>query len=108
MDVANFNAARGAKVHWIIRELGFGPGWTSPTRVTPFKIRMDKLTTARFLTCFGPCIWAVDGYFKFRIFLHRTWLGRKIVARFYADMQDDILNIIGYSKYLETAKLKIE
>ncbi|MCJ1243880.1 hypothetical protein MMC30_001077 [Trapelia coarctata] len=106
IDVASFNAARGAKVHWIIRKSGFGPGWTSPTRVTPFKIRLHKLITARFLTCFGPCIWAVNGYSRFRKLLHGSWLGRKIVAQFYANMENDMINLIGYNKHPETPKHK--
>ena len=105
MDVANACASRGAKVHWIIRKSGFGPGWTSPTRVTPLKIRLDKLTTARFLTVFSPCIWAV-GFPRFRRFLQATWFGRQVVKKWYADMEKDMLEIIGYDKHPETAKLK--
>ena len=106
MDVANFNAARGAKVHWIIRNSGSGPAWTSPIRLTPFKIRIDKLLTARFLTCFSPCIWAVDGYQRFRKLLQNTWLGRKVVSGFFANSEKDVLNIIGYDRDPKTAKLK--
>ena len=105
-DVANYCAGRGAKVHWVIRQSGSGPGWTTPTRLTGFNIRLDKLVAVRFLALFSPCIWTVDGYIGIRSFLQRTWLGRMIIRKFYADMEKDICNRLGYAKHPETQKLR--
>ncbi|OKL55474.1 hypothetical protein UA08_09200 [Talaromyces atroroseus] len=106
-DAAYTCATSGMKVDWVIRESGHGPVWMSPPYVTPLKRHLEKLVTTRFLTWFSPCIWgAADGFTSVRNFLHRTWLGRKIVDAFWSVLANDVVQLNGYDQHPETKKLK--
>ncbi|KAJ5742813.1 uncharacterized protein N7511_011214 [Penicillium nucicola] len=106
-DAAYACATTGMKVDWVIRESGHGPNWMAPPYVTPLKKWLEKLVTTRLLTWFSPCIWGeADGYIGIRSFLHRTWLGRKIVDAFWAILADDVVQLNEYDKHPETKKLK--
>lgn len=100
-------ATSGLQVDWVIRESGHGPVWMAPPYVTPFKKWLEKLVTTRFLTWFSPCIWGdSDGYGYVRSLLHGTWVGRKIVDAFWGILTQDVVQLNGYDKHPETAKLK--
>lgn len=67
----------------LIRPSGNGPMWMTPTHVTPLGLWLEKLVFTRFFGFMSPCPWAgttgIEGWM--RLFLQKTWLGRKIVAR---------------------------
>jgi hypothetical protein len=104
-DLAYAYAAAGVSVDWIIRK-GGGPSWMAPAYVTPFKLGLESLVLRRALTWFSPCIWGnADGFGRIRSLLHRHWLGRWIVDRFWAILAWDVVTLNGYNKHPETRKL---
>ena len=106
-DVVYACAASGIQVNWIIRESGHGPAWMAPPYVTPLKKLLEKLVTMRCLTWFSPCIWGdADGFGIVRYFLHRTWLGRKMVDAFWKILANDLIQLNGYDIQPEVGKLK--
>lgn len=106
-DAAYHFAISGTKVHWVMRSSGHGPAWMGPSFVTPMKLYMEDLIMTRAFTWLSPCIWAstsgVEGLA--RHFLHRTWLGRKIVDGFFSAMGHEIVVAGGLNKTSETQKL---
>ncbi|KAJ9660986.1 hypothetical protein H2201_006714 [Coniosporium apollinis] len=106
-DIAYAYASAGVKVDWVIRASGHGPCWMAPSRVTPLKVITQYLLLTRFFSWFSPCIWGnADGYWLCRWFLHKTWLGRKIVDGFFAAMTHGVLSKLGYDNHPDTSKLK--
>ena len=100
-------ASKGLEVEWVIRKSGYGPCWLIPSRVTPFKLLIDKLITMRCLSWLSPCTWGeADGFGYLRHLLHGTRVGRWIVDSFWAQLGNDVLKINGYDKHPETEKLK--
>ncbi|KAF2801771.1 FAD/NAD(P)-binding domain-containing protein [Mytilinidion resinicola] len=105
-DIAQEYAASGVQVDWVIRKSGHGPCWMTRNRVMSTFLPELFLKT-RLITWFSPCIWEdVDGFGRIRRFLHRTWLGRKIVDGFFGIMQRAVLAENGYHKHPETSKLR--
>ncbi|KAK5054692.1 hypothetical protein LTR84_001584 [Exophiala bonariae] len=106
-DAAYAFATQGLTVDWIIRESGHGTNYMSPPYVTPLKKRLEGLVGVRFLTWFSPCIWGdEDGFSWIRRFLHGTRVGRFIVDSFWKVLTSDVIDLSGYDKHPETAKLK--
>lgn len=106
-DAAYAFATQGVSVDWIIRESGHGTNYMSPPYVTPLKKRLEGLVGVRFLTWFSPCIWGEqDGFPWIRRLLHGTRVGRFIVDSFWKILTNDVIDLSGYDKHPETAKLK--
>lgn len=106
-DVAYEFAASGARVEWIIRRSGHGPCMNTPSRVTPFKLLLERLINVRFLTWLSPCSWgSADGYGFMRQFFHGTAVGRLLVNGFWKILENNVLSLVGYDKHPETKKLK--
>ncbi|RVX72201.1 hypothetical protein B0A52_04405 [Exophiala mesophila] len=106
-DAVYTYATRGVHVDWIIRPSGHGPAWMSPPFVTPFKKWLEKLVNTRLLHWFAPCIWAQDsGYKAIQWFYHRTPIGRAITNGFWYAIANDVINLMGFDKHPECAKLK--
>lgn len=67
------------------------------------------LTTldTRFLTWFAPCIWSeAGGYSPIRSFLHGTAVGRALVRGFWSVLGNDVMQLCGFDKHPEVAKLR--
>lgn len=79
----------------------------TPNRLTPLKIIPELLLQTRLISWLSPCIWGdADGYTSIGKFFARRWLGRKIVDKFYHNMERSILKANDYDSHPETAKLK--
>ncbi|KAJ4163594.1 hypothetical protein LMH87_005314 [Akanthomyces muscarius] len=106
-DVAYSYAAAGVPVNWVIRASGHGLGWVTTPRVSPFKLWLEKLAHTRLMTWFSPSIWSEsDGFGWIQRFLHRTWLGQLIVIAVWKIISSDVIELCGFDKHPETAKLK--
>lgn len=106
-DVAYAMAMDGSTVDLVIRDNGHGPVWITPSRVTPFKKRLDQLLLIRWMTWFAPCPWgSEDGYSGIRGFLHGTKVGRWITDFFWKTLGDDVITANGYDAHPEMKKLK--
>lgn len=122
-DAVYLLASSGVKVNWsvempassvpswadkflrtrIIRQSGHGPGWMSPSYVTPLKLWIEKLVTTRFLTWFSPSIWGeADGHPWARRFLHGTSVGRWFTDRFWDVLTKDLEDLNGYNTHERT------
>ncbi|KEF55973.1 uncharacterized protein A1O9_07553 [Exophiala aquamarina CBS 119918] len=100
-------ATQGVTVDWIIRESGHGTNYMSPPYVTPLKKRLEGLVGVRFLTWLSPCIWGdQDGFSWIRGLLHGTRAGRFLVDAFWKILTSDVIELSGFDKHPETAKLK--
>jgi hypothetical protein len=92
----------------LVRPDGNGPVWMTPSHVTPLRMWLEKLVHTRFLGFMSPCPWAtttgVEGWL--RSFLHKTWLGRKIVAAFWHILSEDTIALNGLDSHAETKKLR--
>jgi len=95
-------------VTMLIRPAGKGPIWMSPPYVTPLKLWLEKLVFTRFFGLMSPCPWASSTGFEglARRFLHKTWLGRKIVGAFWNVLGEDVVGLNGYNNHAETKKLR--
>lgn len=59
------------------------------------------------MTWFSPSIWSeTDGFCWVQRFLHRTWLGRQMVSAVWKIISSDVIQLCGFDKHPETAKLK--
>lgn len=106
-DAAYAFASHGVTVDWVIRDSGHGANYMAPPYVTPLKKRLEGLVGVRFLTWFSPCIWgAQDGFSWIRSFLHTTRVGRFLVDALWKILTADVVDLTGYDKHPETAKLK--
>jgi cation diffusion facilitator CzcD-associated flavoprotein CzcO len=106
-DACYAYTSRGIAVKWIIRSSGHGPAWMAPPYVTPLKKWLEKLVHTRLLTFFSPCIWgAADGHSWIRGFLHSTRIGRWIVDKFWAVLENDVVQVNQYESHPETKKLR--
>ncbi|KAL4960461.1 uncharacterized protein BDV14DRAFT_141712 [Aspergillus stella-maris] len=107
-DVVYSCATRGMVVHWVIRKSGYGPNWISPAYVGPgrFKRLLESLPGTRLLSLFSPCAWNREGRGPFYAWLHRSWLGRKLVDWFWALIEQDLLRKNRYNEHPATKKLK--
>lgn len=106
-DVAWAYCDAGAQVDLIIRPDGNGPVWISQPYVTPFKKQLECLLHVRALSWMSPCPFgAEDGFTRIRNWLHGTWFGRKVVDTFWSILQADVIDLMGWNKHPETAKLK--
>ncbi|TQV97029.1 flavin-binding monooxygenase-like family protein [Cordyceps javanica] len=106
-DVAYSYAMAGVPVNWVIRASGHGLGWVSTSRVSPFKLWLEKLAHTRVMTWFSPSIWSeTDGFSWVQRFLHRTWLGRLVVSTVWRIISSDVNGLCGFDNHPETAKLK--
>lgn len=106
-DVAYAQVQEGSTVDLIIRDDGHGPVWIAPSRVTPFKKRIDQLLLIRWMTWMAPCPWGFeDGFGGIRSFLHGTFIGRWIVDTFWKVLSGDVLAANGYESHPELQKLK--
>ncbi|KAK0388466.1 hypothetical protein NLU13_4710 [Sarocladium strictum] len=106
-DAVYAYGTRGVQVDWIIRPTGHGPAWMSPPFVTPLKKWLEKLVNTRLLHWFAPCIWAQDsGYKAIQNFYHRTAIGRAITNGFWNTIANDVVDLMGFDKHPECAKLK--
>ncbi|KAF2685697.1 flavin-binding monooxygenase-like protein-like protein [Lentithecium fluviatile CBS 122367] len=92
----------------LIRPSGNGPVWMSPPYVTPLGLWLEKLVFTRFFGFMSPCPWAETSGFEgwIRSFLHRTWLGRKIVGAFWSILGDDVVQLNKLDDHPETKKLR--
>lgn len=92
----------------LIRPSGNGPVWMSPSHVTPLGLWLEKLVFTRFFGFMSPCPWAESSGFEgwIRGFLHRTWLGRKIVGAFWGILGDDVVQLNKLNDHPETKKLR--
>ncbi|KAH7138004.1 hypothetical protein B0J11DRAFT_2773 [Dendryphion nanum] len=92
----------------LIRPSGDGPVWMSPPYVTPLGLWLEKLVFTRFFGFMSPCPWAETAGFEgwIRSFLHRTWLGRKIVGAFWGILGDDVVELNKLNQHPETKKLR--
>ncbi|KAF2175635.1 flavin-binding monooxygenase-like protein-like protein [Zopfia rhizophila CBS 207.26] len=92
----------------LIRPSGNGPVWMSPTHVTPLGLWLEKLVFTRFFGFMSPCPWAGSTGFEgwMRSFLHRTWIGRKIVGAFWGIMGEDVVELNRLNEHPETKKLR--
>lgn len=101
-------ATAGAHVTMVIRPSGGGPSWVWPVTFTPLNLSIQRLATTRLCSLFDPCIWAQDnsGFSWARRFLHKTWLGHKLVALFWQWLSSIIWKANGYDSHPELAKLK--
>ncbi|KAI1609145.1 dimethylaniline monooxygenase (N-oxide forming) [Exophiala viscosa] len=86
-DAVHLAGKTGRQVEWIIRKSGKGPEWIFPshTKMGPFSVPREWLTTRRILSFFSPCLWN-DGFSKFRSFLHQTSIGMSIAQKFWANL----------------------
>lgn len=84
-----------------------GPVWISHPFVTPFKKQLETLLHVRALSWFSPCPFgAEDGWSGVRNWLHGTWIGRKVVDTFWKVLAADVVDLMGWEKHPEAAKLK--
>jgi hypothetical protein len=92
----------------LIRPSGSGPMWMTPTHVTPLSLWLEKLVFTRFFGFMSPCPWAgttgIEGWM--RLFLQKTWLGRKIVNAFWGILGEDAIALNGLDSHPETKKLR--
>lgn len=92
----------------LIRPDGNGPVWMTPSHVTPFGMWLEKLVHTRFFGFMSPCPWAtttgVEGWLRY--FLHKTWLGRKMVAGFWYVLSEDAVALNKLDAHAETKKLR--
>jgi len=106
-DVCFSAAMAGAHVNMVIRPSGGGPGWVWPVWFTPLQLSIQLLATTRLFTLFDPCIWADgSGFHWIKYFLHRTWLGRRLVSLFWNTLATIVYTAHGYDNHPETRKLK--
>jgi hypothetical protein len=96
-----------ATVTLLIRPSGSGPAYVAPSHVTPFTLWLEKLVFTRFFGFMSPCPWAKstgpEGWM--RAFLHRTRIGRKIIAGFFKVLGDDVVTLNKLNEHPETKKL---
>ncbi|KAF2470291.1 flavin-binding monooxygenase-like protein-like protein [Lindgomyces ingoldianus] len=92
----------------LIRPSGKGPVWMSPPYVTPLSLWLEKLVFTRFFGFMSPCPFAEASGFEglIRRFLHRTWIGRKIVGAFWGILGDDVVELNKLNEHPETKKLR--
>ncbi|EUC40661.1 hypothetical protein COCMIDRAFT_9508 [Bipolaris oryzae ATCC 44560] len=92
----------------LVRQDGNGPVWMTPSHVTPFGMWLEKLVHTRFFGFMSPCPWAtttgVEGWLRW--FLHKTWLGRKIIAGFWYVLSEDAVSLNKLDAHTETKKLR--
>ncbi|KAI9927046.1 hypothetical protein MW887_003427 [Aspergillus wentii] len=101
-DTVNACAASGQQVDWIIRASGHGPILMASPYFTPWKVKLERMPSTRLVSWFSPCIWG-DG--RLPRFLHRTWLGRKVVSAFWKGMDKCIHPVEQYNAHPEMQKL---
>lgn len=59
------------------------------------------------MTWFAPCIWSeAGGYTPIRSFLHETAIGRALVRTFWTVLGNDVMQLCGFDKHPEIAKLR--
>lgn len=108
-DVAYTYATEAdAQVHMINRASGHGPALIAPAYVTPLKKILAEVVCVRAVSWVSPCIWAepTDGYTSIRRFLHGTTLGRFIVDKFNATLDNKVNTVTGYDKHPGIKKFK--
>ncbi|KAK9425235.1 hypothetical protein SUNI508_13218 [Seiridium unicorne] len=102
------NANKGSRVQMVVRPSGGGPSWLWPVFFSPLKISIQRLAATRVSTRFDPCIWSErtgpTGWL--RCALHGTWLGRKIVARYWQMIEYFAHRAFLYDDHPETQKFK--
>ncbi|KAM0812168.1 hypothetical protein AB5N19_14485 [Seiridium cardinale] len=107
-DTCYLLANNGSRVHMVVRPSGGGPSWLWPVFFSPLKISIQRLAATRVFTWFDPCIWSegtgLTGWL--RCALHGTWLGRKIVARYWQMIEYFAHKAFLYDDHLETQKFK--
>ncbi|OAA64023.1 Flavin monooxygenase-like protein [Cordyceps fumosorosea ARSEF 2679] len=97
----------GATVDLVVRDNGHGPVWIAPSRVTPFKARLDQLLLIRWMTWMAPCPWGgEDGFGRVRRLLHGTAIGRMLVDLFWRVLSADVVAANGYDAHPAVRKLK--
>ncbi|PWY88762.1 dimethylaniline monooxygenase [Aspergillus sclerotioniger CBS 115572] len=100
-DAVYMMASHGKRVEWINRKSGGGAvlmalPWVWFGR---WRVKLEGLTTTRFVTWFSPCIWgSCDGFGWLRRLLHGTALGRWLVRSFWDKMTADVAEVNGYRK----------
>jgi hypothetical protein len=106
-DAVYSYASAGVQVEWVMRESGRGPCWMTPMLVMGGKKWLEQLVFTRFLTWLNPTVWgANDGYGFWKRFLHRNFVGRWIVNKFWSSMEKDILDCNQFDSHPEMKKLK--
>ncbi|GLB06363.1 hypothetical protein AtubIFM57258_001666 [Aspergillus tubingensis] len=100
-DAVYLMASHGKRVEWIIRESGGGAVWMALPWLWfgPWRLKLEGLTTTRFITWFSPCIWGnCDGFGWVRGLLHGTALGRWLVRSFWDKLNGDAIEVNGYRR----------
>ncbi|KAK3173878.1 hypothetical protein Dsin_032563 [Dipteronia sinensis] len=89
-DACYHAAKNGVHVHMVIRPSGGGPSFVWPAFFSPFRVSIQRLATTRFFTWFDPCIWGERSGIAggIRHFLHKTWIGRKVVSGFWTSIHN--------------------
>lgn len=108
-DAVHLAGKTGHQIQWIIRKSGKGPEWVFPshTKMGPFSVPREWLTTRRIISFFSPCLWN-DGFGKFRSFLHGTSLGMMIAQKFWANLHVATVEDCGMRKHDATKVLEPE
>ena len=97
-DTVYMLASHGKRVTWVIRASGHGPTYMFPALVDlgPFRFRLEKVSRARLLSLFSPCVWGqFDGFGYLRSLLHDTKIGRKIVDIFWHKLTAGAISMTG-------------
>ncbi|KFY24197.1 hypothetical protein V491_02247, partial [Pseudogymnoascus sp. VKM F-3775] len=103
-DAVYYNATRGKRVDWVIRESGRGPAWFKHAFVSPLKLQFEKLATTRFMTFLCPSIY-LDAYPTIRRLLHDTRIGRALLRGLFSIIDNDAIAAAKYNDHPETKKL---
>ena len=107
-DCVYLFASSGKRVTWVIRASGHGPTYMSPSHINlgPFRVWVEKLMANRVLTWLSPCVWGhADGFGWIRGLLHGTWVGRKVVGRFWREITGEIIGQTNLKKHQQLQKL---
>ncbi|KIV82522.1 hypothetical protein PV11_04625 [Exophiala sideris] len=108
-DAVHLAGKTGHHVEWIIRKSGKGPEWVFPshTKMGPFSVPRERLTTRRILSFFSPCLWN-DGFSKVRSFLHQSSLGMMIAQKFWGNLHAATIKDCGMLQHESTKVLEPE
>ena len=107
-DTCFWAATTGAHVHMVMRPSGGGPSFLWPVRFSPLQISIQRVASTRIFTLFDPCIWSekTGAVGWVRYFLHQTFLGRKLVSKFWSILAGFAQSVHRYDEHPETKKLK--